>query len=219
MGARPPSYLLPYALAHRRRERGAKSLLWVERNDQIVRFDALVRHCPVAGLRVLDVGSGPADLLAFLRKRGLRPGHYIGLEAQRWLADAARRRRFAACTIVQADFVRQPEALDVGADVVVFSGSLNLLPSRLFYRSLARAWAVTRRWLAFNFLPSPDLTADRCLHWHRPASVVAFARTLPGVARLRTIEGYELGDCTIVMRKLSPSLPRSRPFSFRNENV
>jgi hypothetical protein len=201
MGARPPSYLLPYARAHRRRARGAKSLLWVERHDQTVRFDALVRYCPMAGRRVLDVGSGPADLLAFLHKRGLRPAHYIGLEAQRWLVDAARRRRFDHCTIVQADFVRQPEALDVGADVVVFSGSLNLLPSRPFYRSLARAWAVTRRWLAFNFLSSPELTADRWLHWHRPAAVIAFARVLPGVAALSTIDGYESGDCTVVMRK------------------
>jgi hypothetical protein len=98
--------------------------------------------------------------------------------------------------------VRHPEALDVGADVVVFSGSLNLLPSRPFYRSLARGWTAARRWLAFNFLCSPELTADRWLHWHRPAAVMAFARGLPGVVRARKIEGYEPGDCTIVVRKI-----------------
>src|SRR5262249_53805781 len=125
---------------------------------------------------------------------------------------AARRRRLERCTIVQADFVRHPEALRVGADVVVFSGSLNLLSSRAFYRSLARAWAAAGRWLAFNFLFSPALPGDPWLPWHRPAAVMAFARRLPGVAAVRRIEGYEPGDCTIVVRRTRPRKPATTLF-------
>src|SRR5262249_48646554 len=146
--------------------------------------------------------------LAYLRARRLRPARYVGLEAQGWLVDAARRQRLPGCTIVQADFVRQPQTMEIGADVVVFSGSLNLLPSRLFYRCLPQAWAATGRWLAFNFLSSPELTGDPWLHWHRTTSVVAFAEALPGAARVWKIDDYEPGDCTVVVRKSGRLGPR-----------
>jgi SAM-dependent methyltransferase len=191
------SYLRPYARARGRRERGARALLWDERANQTVRFDAILRHCPIEGRRVLDVGCGPADLLGFLRRRGVAPGHYVGLEAQRWLAQAARRRRYPDCTILEGDFVRDPALLDAGADVVIFSGSLNLLSSAQFFRSLSHAWRGTRRWLAFNFLCSPILTGASYLRWHRRQGVLAWARER--AARVRTADDYEDGDCTVVM--------------------
>jgi SAM-dependent methyltransferase len=194
-----PSYLAPYQRAHGRGLSGARALLWIEKRDQVVRFEAIVRAVPLAGRRVLDAGCGPADLLGYLRRRRIVPAHYTGLEAQPWLARAARRRRYPRCTIVEADFVRDPEALDVGADVVVFSGSLNLLAARDFQRSIRAGWAATRRWLVFNFLCTPDLAGARWLRWHRPATVRALAARLGADARL--IQGYEAGDCTAVLTK------------------
>jgi methyltransferase family protein len=192
-----PPYLVPYARA--RRERGIRALLWDGPHDQTVRFEAIIRACPLEGRHVLDVGCGPADLLGFLGRRGINPSHYTGLEAQPWLARAARRRRYDRCSIVEGDFVEQPEKLFVGADVVVFSGSLNLLSSKQFYRSLRQGWEATRRWLAFNFLCSPDLAGARWLVWHRRAAVLALAARLGALTR--TEEGYEAGDCTVVMEK------------------
>ena len=176
-----------------------RALLWDGRHDQTVRFEAIVRACPLDGLHVLDVGCGPADLLGFLRQRGIFPSHYTGLEAQPWLARAARRRRYPNCSIVEADFVKDPGALRVGADVVVFSGSLNLLSSRQFYRSVRHGWQATKGWLAFNFLCSPDLAGARWLTWHRRSAVLALAARLGAV--IRTEDGYEAGDCLVVMRK------------------
>ena len=202
-----PAYLEPYSRARRRKARGARALLWVERRDQLVRFEAIVRACPFRGRRVLDVGCGPADLLGYLHRRGVVPAHYVGLEAQPWLVRAARRRRYPSCSIVEGDFVKHPETMAVGADVVIFSGSLNLLSSRQFYRSLRQAWAATRRWLAFNFLSSPELTDAPFLFWHRRAAVVAFARRLGAIVRVH--EGYEPGDCTVVMRRRGRALESS----------
>ena len=99
--------------------------------------------------------------------------------------------------MVAADFVRAPEVLEVGADAVVFSGSLNLLPSRQFYRTLRAAWAATGRYLAFNFLDSPALTGARWLKWHRRETVLAFARR--SSKRVIVDHSYEEGDCTMVM--------------------
>jgi trans-aconitate methyltransferase len=199
MPDRRAAYLGPYSRAHRRKVRGASALLWVGRRDQIVRFEAIARTCPLRGRRVLDVGCGPADLLGYLHRRGIVPAHYVGLEAQSWLARAARRRRYPNCSIVEGDFVQAPETMAVGADVVIFSGSLNLLSSRQFYRTIREAWAATRGWLVFNFLSSPELADAPWLFWHRRSAVAAFARRLGAIVRVH--DDYEDGDCTVVMRK------------------
>ena len=192
-------YLVPYVQARKRKARGVDALLWEDLRSQQIRFEAIARLCPLAGLRVLDVGCGQADLLGYLRARGIVPAHYTGLEAQPWLARAARRKRYDNCAIVEGDFVQEPAKLDVGADVLIFSGSLNFLPSRLFSRSLGAAWAATRRWLVFNFLSSPELAGTTGLHWHHRDTVLAFARRR--TASVRMDDGYEDGDCTVVMRK------------------
>jgi SAM-dependent methyltransferase len=197
MASRQPSYLIPYARA--RRAPGVRALLWDGPHDQTVRFDAIVRACPLDGLHVLDVGCGPADFLGYLRRRDINPSHYTGLEAQPWLARAARRRRYRNCSIVEADFVKEPGQLFVGADVVVFSGSLNLLTSRQFYRSLRDGWEAAGQWLAFNFLCTSDLTGARYLVWHRRAAVLRLARRLGAAAQMD--DTYEDGDCLVVMRK------------------
>jgi hypothetical protein len=195
-------YLVPYARAHGRKARGAHALLWEDRWAQDVRFDAIARLGQLAGRRVLDVGCGRAELLSFLRARGIFPSHYTGIEAQAWLARAARRRRYPRCRIVQADFVKEPATLRIGAEVMVFSGSLNFLSSRQFYRTLELAWAAARRRVVFNFLCSPDLAGAPALRWHRREVVAAFARSRG--AAIRIDEGYEAGDCTVAMTKRIP---------------
>jgi methyltransferase family protein len=196
---RRPAYLAPYARARQRKLRGARALLWVGPRDQRIRFEAIVRNCPLEGRRILDVGCGPADLLGFLRKKGIAPAHYTGLEAQDWLVKSARRRRYPDCTIVRADFVADPGPLSAGADIIVFSGSLNLLPSPAFYRTLHAAWAAAREALVFNFLSTPELANAIWLYWHPRAAVLRLARRLS--ADVRVDDAYEAGDCTVVMRK------------------
>src|SRR5947199_6081644 len=115
-----PTYLYP---SHEARQRGAKgfhALLWTDREGQRSRFDAILRSCPLAARRLLDVGCGRADLLGYLLERGIVPAHYTGLERIPATIRAARRRKYEQCEIVAADFVRQPEKLQVGADVAIF---------------------------------------------------------------------------------------------------
>ena len=190
---------MPYVEARRRKARGVDALLWEDRRSQRVRFEAIARLCPLAGLRVLDVGCGQADLLGFLHARGIVPAHYTGLEAQPWLARAARRKRYPNCSIVEGDFVAHPARLDVGADVLVFSGSLNFLSSRLFYRSLDAAWAASRQSLVFNFLCSPDLAGAEGLSLAPPRNRPGLRPASHGLGAMD--DAYEDGDCTVVMRQ------------------
>lgn len=194
-----PDYLRPYLRARQRGARGFDALLWEDEDAQEVRFEAIVRNCPMDGRSVLDVGCGPADLLGYLRARRIFPARYLGLEAQRQLVLAARARRYPRSEIQEVDFVREPDRLRIGAEVVVFSGSLNLFDTRAFHRTLRAAWAATTHRLVFNFLCSPALADAPFLRWHRLPAVLAFARTLTDSVRVD--DSYEPGDCTMVLRK------------------
>ncbi|HEX6899561.1 MAG TPA: class I SAM-dependent methyltransferase [Thermoanaerobaculia bacterium] len=200
MAVQDPEYLRPYYEARQRKVRGVHALLWNSEETQQIRFEAIARNCPLAGLSLLDVGCGRADLLGFLRQRGIVPSRYTGIEAVTSSIRAARRRKYEGLHLIKADFVKQPETLDIGADVVIFSGSLSTLPEDQFYETLERAWASAERALAFNFLCTPRSPGDA--DWivlHHPATVAAFARSL--AADVRIDNGYMDDDCTIVMRK------------------
>jgi SAM-dependent methyltransferase len=192
-----PAYLLPYERAAGRG--GVRAMLFPDQRAQAVRFAAIARHCPLAGRSVLDVGCGRADLLAWLRARGEGPRDYVGIEAQPGLASEARSRRYADSSIHEGDFVAQPALLQVGAQVVVFSGSLNLLDAADFYRALRSGWSAAGEALVFNFLSSPRLAGAPWLRWHLPEPVARFARSLTPFVTLD--DTYEPGDCTVVMRK------------------
>jgi len=198
-----PDYLIPYLRAAAVHGAGFESLLWASPGTQAARFDAFARLWGFRGKSVLDVGCGRADFLEFLIERGTPPADYVGIEAVGELADAAERRLSRAgvrSTLLRADFVREPLRMFVGADVIVFSGSLNTLPEESFYQTLRLAWDATASGLVFNFLDSPTLAAARYLHWRRPGDVLAFARGL-AEDRVRTLHDYLEGDYTIEMRK------------------
>jgi SAM-dependent methyltransferase len=192
-----PAYLLPYRRVASRG--GLRSMLYRSQRAQEIRFDAIARNCPLAGRRVLDVGCGRADLLAYLRARGTWPREYVGIEAQPALAADARSRRYANCRILEGDFVVRPALLQAGAQVVVFSGSLNLLENAEFYRVLRAGWAAAGEVLVFNFLCSPRLAGAPWLRWHPLQAVARFARSLSPSVR---VDGaYEPGDCTLVLTR------------------
>jgi hypothetical protein len=196
-----PEYLRPYLNAARRHGEGFGSLLWESPRTQRLRFEALTRVCDFAGKSILDVGCGRADLLDYLRERGIEPEHYTGLEAVGPLAEAAGRRRRKACLIVRADFVAEPARLLAGADVVVFSGSLNTIESEPFFATLRTAWEGATEALAFNFLKSKDRAGAAYLYWHRPPVVKRFARSELGAAAIACVDDYLDGDCTMCLRK------------------
>jgi SAM-dependent methyltransferase len=194
-----PPYLKPYMDAARAHGGGFGALLWASPATQAVRFDAMARLYEFTGKSLLDVGCGRADLLDFLLNRGMKPAHYIGLEAVRELAAAAQAKGHADAMIVRADFVREPARLFTGADVIVFSGSLNTFDVIAFQGALSRAHEAAVEAVVFNFLDGPGLAAASFLTCHAKDDVMKFARTLGG--EVRALDDYLPGDCTIAMIK------------------
>lgn len=194
-----PFYLLPYHDARLYGAKGIHALLWSSKEGQVVRFRVIARSYPLAGKRILDVGCGRADLLGYLLERGIAPAHYTGMEMIPEAIRSARRRKLERCKIVAADFVREPEKLQVGADVVIFSGSLNTLTRPQFYGALRAAWEAAGECLVFNFLSSKYWCGEEWLSWHRRKTVLDFCRSLGGEPSFE--EGYLIGDCTVALRK------------------
>jgi SAM-dependent methyltransferase len=199
VSSRDPSYLRPYRAAAKAHGAGFGALLWASPQTQAVRFEAIRQAADMDGRSVLDVGCGRADLLEYLLARGVRPADYIGIEAVDELAAAAEAKRLPGATVIRADFVAEPARLFVGADVVVFSGSLNTADDAAFYPALARAYDAAADTLVFNFLSSPMLAGRDYLYWRRPDDVARFARTLsPDFSML---DDYLPGDVTVRVRK------------------
>ena len=197
-----PGYLVPYFRAAEVYGSGFRSLLWASPDTQAARFDALCRITDLTGAAVLDVGCGRADLLEFLGRRGVPVAEYLGIEAVPELAAAAEAKAITSATparIIRGDFVRDPVKLFVGADVVVFSGSLNTADDAAFYGTLLRAYEAAAEQLVFNFLCTSDLAAAEYLSWRPRGDVVSFVNGLGG--EVRVLEDYLPGDCTIAVVK------------------
>jgi len=194
-----PNYLAPYLKAVERHGAGFHSLLWASPSTQQARFDCFMRLVNFAGKSVLDVGCGRADLQDHLHHRGVEPAEYLGLEAVDILADAAERKGHA---VLRADFIREPQRLYTGSDVIVFSGSLNTLTVDDFYKTLRHAWQATAEYLVFNFLSTAALAAADFLKWHEPRTVLEFARGLSSNVHVQLADDYLPGDCTIALRKV-----------------
>jgi hypothetical protein len=193
------NYLAPYLDAATRHGAGFRSLLWASQASQAARFDAICRLVPMKGKIVLDAGSGRGDLLDFLAGREQMPQHYFGLEAVESLARAAELKHHPNCSIMRGDFVREAQHMNVGADVIVFCGSLNTLERDDFYATLSSAMEMAPM-VVFNFLSSPRLAAAKYLTWHAPSDVIRFVKQM-GMHRM--LDDYIDGDCTISVHLLN----------------
>src|SRR5688500_10237134 len=197
-----PEYLVPYLRAAEVYGSGFRSLLWASPDTQAARFDAICRIADLTGASVLDVGCGRADLLDLLAHWRVLSPSYRGTAARPDLAPPAEAKGIASITparIIRGDFVREPVKLFVGADVVVFSGSLNTADDATFYGTLLRAYEAAAEQLVFNFLCTSDLAAAEYLSWRPRGDVVSFVNGLGG--EVRVLEDYLPGDCTIAVVK------------------
>lgn len=201
-----PGYLLPYVRAVQMHGTRFPSLLWASRTSQAARFGALVRLYDFRDRHVLDAGCGQADLAHYLEAHGMKPARYVGVEALAEHLSVARGRNIRSAVFLDGDFVADPSLLRVGADVIVFCGSLNTLDRPTCRRVLSAAAAAAPAVL-FNFLSSPRLAAADWLAWHEVGDLLDLGRSLG--RRVETLSDYLPGDCAMLWtaRDAGPDAP------------
>ena len=169
LGKKKPdrSYLQPYEDATRRQGAGFESQLWMSKDAQSTRFGVLCDMGRFSDRVVADLGCGIGDFPIYIQKHCPDdfPKSYIGLEGVHAMAEHARERleieEIDRTLIEVGDFVADeslPDLLvnDAGAEVFVFSGSLNTLAFEDAVHVLGRFWDALaksgRGTLIFNFL-------------------------------------------------------------------
>lgn len=214
-GASGAGYLRPYEEATRRHGPVFEATLWASKPKQAGRFAVFAEEIDLAGRTVVDAGAGLGDLAAFLLESGIEYEHYHAIEGVGDMATAIGERGLARSTVQQDDFAGDAGAFDRavsalrsaghgGAEVVLFSGSLNTFGPEAALEAVDRAWSVATHAVGFNFLsdrhhkrnpvnPAPAVRFDPVpvLDW-------ALART-PGV--LLRQDYFEGHDCSVIMWK------------------
>ena len=167
---------------------------WGSRRDQWLRFAVLSRGLSLAGKRILDLGCGLGDLVAYLDAQRIVPREYVGLDISAALIAQANKlyggpgRRFIVGDILQVK-------LEESFDVIVSSGALSFKVSdneALAKSVLARTFSDCREAVCVNFLSTyVDYQLPKNFHY-QPEAMFSYARTLtPWVSLIHDYPLYE----------------------------
>lgn len=209
-------HLKPYVDAVEALGATFEATLWASEDHQRVRFEVLLRMCPMQGRSVLDAGCARGDLGVFLAEHAAAASPYIGIDGVPELIDAGRAHAPKGSHLEVADFVSDPSSMRRAAaaagqpegkvDVAVFSGSLNTLTTDAALDVLEHAWPLCREALAFNFLSDrcdPDRKRGNTGPAKRFDTLRVLGWALERTPAVRFRQDYFPGghDATIVMRR------------------
>jgi len=208
--SRPESETTRFYESHVRRFGfGYRALGFGRRSSQEKRFGALAALGDFDGARVLDVGCGFGDFLAWLRARGVQP-RYTGLDLTESMI-ARCRKRFAdgeTRFLVGDALSWRPEA---EYDYVIASGIFGYHAKDTRARiqpTLERLFGITGTGLAVNFLSGCAPTRSPGRLYVHPADVLQYALRLTPAVRLD--HTYMPNDFTLCMYK-NPAWEQSQP--------
>jgi SAM-dependent methyltransferase len=186
---------------------GYRALGFGRRSSQEKRFAAVLALGALHGKRLLDVGCGFGDLLAWLNARGIEP-RYTGMDICRPMIERCRK-RFSREIAARAARFLIGDALsfpcDEPYDFIVASGIFGYAAKDTRKRvqpTLERLFDLTRIALAVNFLSrrAPSRSPGR-LYLH-PADVLQFALKLTPAVRLD--HSYLPNDFTLCLYRTPP---------------
>jgi SAM-dependent methyltransferase len=199
--SRPDSETTRFYESHvRRYGYGFRALGFGRRSSQEKRFGALAALGSFDGARILDVGCGFGDLLAWLRGRGVQP-RYTGLDLTESMIERCRKRfpdgeaRFLVGDALTWE-------ADGEYDYVIASGIFGYHAKDTRARiqpTLERLFAVTGTGLAVNFLSGCAPTRSPGRLYVQPADVLQYALRLTPAVRLD--HTYMPNDFTLCMYK------------------
>lgn len=186
---------------------GVETVGWGSKSDQEMRFEVLCRGLDLRGKRILDIGCGLGDFVAYARQRFDGDIDYVGIDLAQDLIEAARQQYGNSRTSFHV--ATMSEDADLGEfDIAVMSGTLTFRTQdnmETMRRMLGLAYRRCREALCVNFLTSyADFQLEKNFHYS-PEAVFSFAKTLSRFVTLH--HDYELYEFTVQILR-APSLKR-----------
>lgn len=185
-----------------------RGLGYNNQDSQLRRFAVLAEVADLDGCRVLDVGAGLGDFLAFLWGRGV-VCDYTGLDLCEHLVDRARERFAGRCEgphrFLAGDILAHE---DEPYDYVVSSGIFGLKTRDTVARvepTLERLYALSRRGVAVNFLSARATVHAARSEYLEPGAVLDAGFRLTPALQLR--HDYLPNDFTLYLYR-EPRWPR-----------
>ena len=202
MNALPPEFETTRWYAERVERHGFdhRGLGFRTRSSQEKRFEALLALGDFHGRRLLDVGCGFGDFLAFLHQRGIRPA-YTGLDICEPMIQRCRQRfgRTEARFVVADVLEHEPE---LAPDFVIASGifGLDTRGARARIRpTLHRMFGWAGEGMSANFLSSRSPAHAEGRVYVDPAEALEIALALTPAVRLD--HGYLPNDFTLHLER------------------
>ena len=170
---------------------------WGSQESQRARYQVLMDHLPLHGASVLEVGCGFGDFLDYADERGVRPGHYLGVDLSARIVAGAQQRHpraeFAVLEVLEKDPPLPP-------DFVIASGIMAVAVDgygEYVLRTLRRFHALGRRGFGLNFLSTCSKQPDGVSQYVEPAWLLGlFQRHIDW--RCRLIHDYRPNDFTLI---------------------
>jgi len=158
--ASSPAYLAPYHEAIASHGASFEATGWKNRDMQLARFDIMIDMTDFTGRVIIDAGSGQGGFADHLAERAIEYGRFIGLDAMPEMVEQSRAKRLPESEFHVCDFAGETDSFSrfakraggPGADLIVFSGSLNTMEEDAALAVLERAWAAATEGVLFNFL-------------------------------------------------------------------
>lgn len=176
---------------------------WGSRSGQSKRFDGMLRHAPVKGARIMDLGCGTGDLLAHLVERDEVPSAYLGVDIVPEFVTEANARGLPG-KFVASDVLQHAEP-PMPVDWVFANGLFGHLQPNDGWQ--ARFETVTRRmfdWaevgIAFTLISRRSPGQNPEAAYREPAAI--FADVQKRLSPWVTIDHqYLLNDFAVIVRK------------------
>jgi len=127
----------------------AKGVNWASKENQLVRFDALLKLLPkdLSLSIVADAGCGFGDLYNYMIKKKKAPKQYVGIDSLLDMYSIASEQ--TGCEIIQAEICKD----DIpNADYYVCSGALNILSEFETHLFIQNCYKSSKKAFVFNAL-------------------------------------------------------------------
>ena len=173
---------------------------WGSQESQEARYEVFLRHLPLDGAAVLDVGCGFGDFLAYARQRGAFFSRYLGVDLDERILTGARARQADGEFLVLDVLTEEPPFVP---EYIVASGIMAVpFPGYEDYvlRVLRRFYELCGTGFALNFLSACAKTKDEKSRYVEPGWLLSqFQQNIDW--RCTLVHDYRPNDFTLVYKR------------------